>query len=244
MISLKSASLEEDFIVNMELELKHLSDCNVNVYDGFLPLSNAQIRISNNSTFNNNDEDHPSVTEEYQHVWAVTISENIPKSGNYAFFAMPGKYYMEVSCAGYNKVYKTLHLAAGVNVFDIELNQTLVNNITFVTKNILSKEGVDRARIKIYESSGQLVANGETNNKGELELPLGFLRNYRIFTQREGYVDVFQEIRIDSETFQKRVEVLLIPITLQQGCTFEVYVVYHPSLFDYLFSLKAPGKYS
>lgn len=223
------------------LELRNLSNCNINIYNGFQPLGNVEVRISNSSTFDNNDEDNVSVTEENQNIWIVKLQETEPETGNYAFTALPGKYYLEAYLPGFNKLYKTLSLVNGVNVFDFEMTPVLVGSLTFFTKNMFTGERVGNVKIKVYDTSGKLLADGDTNAEGEINLPLCFLKGYKLFTRKTGFIEVYQDFRLDSDTYHKEVGIPLIPATNQRESAFEVLISYNPDLFNYLFNMRLPS---
>jgi hypothetical protein len=117
-------------------------------------------------------------------------------------------------------------------VFEFTLTQKIWTRILFSVTNIFNSKPMESTEILIYAKNGQVIEGGLTNMKGEYETKLELGSSFKIYTKKEGYVDLYQEFLASTSAITEKVHIRLIPKSKEPSPKFEIITTYKESLYN------------
>ena len=121
------------------------------------------------------------------------------------------------------------------------MTQKIWTKIIFSVINIFTSKIIEGTEVMIYSKSGQLIEGGVTNQRGEYDTKLELGAAFKIYSKKEGYVDIYQEFVATTSAITEKVAIRMIPKSKDPQKKFEILATYKENLYNVALHAVCPG---
>ena len=225
--------MDNDARLEINLKPKNVFQISINLQDqsGF-PVPQGQIKISNVPMTEEMDDEQYNIANEYHNAWRYILTETTKLPGNFSFLAEYGTYYIQIKAKEFCTEFQTLKVKKGSSAFNFQLTPKIMTKINFIAIDMISTKPLKNTSLMIYDRGGHFIKQANTNNIGQCELKLELGSTFKVYTKRDGYIDLYQEFIATTSAILEMMVLRLIPRAKENEPKFEIFAVYQESLFD------------